>query len=113
MKARYAYPLLFFLPSAMVASIAAVVCAGVGAGVVWLFIHGDDSWPGAVERTIMGVSALVAVTSFAALISASYLYGKRRESVGLSKWHAAAALASTIVLPALVLLRQFRIGALG
>jgi hypothetical protein len=114
MKARFSYPLAFLLPCAMLASIAAIVSVAVGAGVAWLFIYGDNSWPDAAERTIMTLSAVVALTSFTALISASYFYGKRRESLGgLSKWHVTVAVASAILLPALVLCRHYQIGALG
>ena len=113
MKGRFSYPLVFLLPCAMIASIAGVVSVGVGAGVAWIFIYGDDSWPDAAERVIMALSVLVAVASFAALMSVSYFYGKRRESSGgLSKWHVTAAVATAILLPAVVLLRQYRIGAL-
>lgn len=45
MKARYSYPLLFLLPSAMVAVLAAFVVVAVGAGVLWLFVYGDNQWP--------------------------------------------------------------------
>ena len=114
MKARFSYPLVFLLPCAMLASIAAVVSAGVGAGVTWLFIHGDNPWPDGAERVIMALSIVVALTSFATLISAGYFYGKRQESHGgLSKWHVTVALAIATLLPALVLLRQYQIGALG
>lgn len=114
MKARFSYPLVFLLPCAMLASIAAVVFVGVGAGVAWLFVYGDDSWPDAAERIIMALSFLVAITSFATLISASYFYGKRQESLGgLSKWHVTVAVAIAFLLPALVLLRQYQIGAIG
>jgi hypothetical protein len=98
----------------MLASIAAVVSVGVGAGVAWLFIYGDNSWPDLAERIIMALSVAVALTSFTALVSASYFYGKRQESLGgLSKWHVTGAVATAIFLPALVLLRQYQIGALG
>ena len=114
MKTRVSYPLVFLLPCAMLASVAGVVSAGVGAGVAWLFIHGDDSWPDAAEGIIMALSVVVALTSFATLMSASYFYGKRQESLGgMSSWHVAVAVAIAILLPALVLLRQYQIGALG
>ena len=114
MKARFSYPLVFLLPCAMLASIAAVLAVGVGAGVAWLFVYGDDSWPDAAERIIMALSGVVALTSFATLLSASYFYGKRQESLGgLSRWHVAVAVAFAVFLPALVLIRQYQIGALG
>lgn len=114
MKARFSYLLAFLLPSAMLASIAAVVSVGVGAGVAWLFVYGDTSWPDAAERMIMALAVVVGLTSFATLLSASYLYGKRQELLGgLNRWHIAVALASAVLLPALVLLRQYQIGALG
>lgn len=114
MKARFSYPLAFLLPSAMLAAIAAVVSAGLGAGIAWLFVYGDNSWPDAAEKIIMAFAVAVGLTFFGALLSASYAYGKRQESLGgLNKWHVAVAVASSVLLPALVLLRQYQIGALG
>lgn len=114
MKSRSSYPLAFLLPCAMLALIVAVASIGVGSGVAWLFIYGDTSWPDAAERIIMGLSVVVALTSFATLMSASYFYGKRQESRGgLSKWHFTVAVVAAILLPRLGLLRQYQIGALG
>jgi hypothetical protein len=114
MKARFSYLLVFLLPSAMLAAIASVVSAGVGAGIAWLFVYGDNSWPEAAEKTIMALAVVVGLTSFATLLSASYVYGKRQELLGgLNKWHVAVAVAASVFLPALVLLRQYQIGALG
>ena len=114
MKARFSYPLVFLLPSAILAAVAGVVFIGVGAGVLWLFIYGDNSWPDSAEKVLTAISVLVAVASLAALVSASYFYGKRQElSGGLSTWHIVLALAITILLPALIIFRQYQIGAYG
>lgn len=107
MKARFSYPLVFLLPCAVTAAMAGVVVAGIGAGVLWLFIYGDNSWPDTAEKVVMALAAVVAAASFATLVSASYFYGRRRESSGgLSKWHVVVALAFTILLPALWAFRQ-------
>ena len=93
---------------------AGVVFVGVGAGVLWLFIYGDNPWPVSAEKLLIAISVLVAVASLATLLSASYFYGKRQELCGgLTMWHVVLALAVTILLPALILFREYEIGAFG
>ena len=91
----------------MVSAVAGVIFVGIGAGVLWIFIYGDNTWPGAAEQLLLAIAVLVAVLSFSMLVAATYFYGKRQESSGgISKWHGAVALAITILLPALILLRR-------
>lgn len=45
MKARYSCVLVFLLPSAMDAALAAIVLTAAGAAVLWIFVYGDDPWP--------------------------------------------------------------------
>ncbi|HEX7047758.1 MAG TPA: hypothetical protein VF275_09350 [Gammaproteobacteria bacterium] len=114
MKARFSYPLIFFLPSAMAAVIGSVFAGGVGAGILWLFVHGDNPWPETAETVVMALVVVVAAVILAALVSTAYAYGKRRESNGgVSGWHVALAMGLSVALPAIVLLHQWRIGNIG
>lgn len=114
MKARYSYPLLFLIPSAMVAAANAVVVAGVGAGVLWLFVYGDSAWPESA-RAVLTVFALVAaVLTLVMLLHASYRFGRRREAAGgLRPSHVLLAIALSLALPLLAVLHQWQVGNLG
>ncbi len=114
MKARFSYPLLFLLPSMMVSAVVAVLVVGAGAGVLWIFVYGDDLWPEVAETWLLGLMVGAFGLTLTALVWAGYMYGKRQELLGgLARKHIVLAIAVTIVLPALILLRQWRIGALG
>ena len=114
MKARFSYPLVFLLPSAMAAAVAAFVVAGLGGGILWLFVHGDDTWPQSAKNWVMAAAMLAALATFAALFFAGYSFGKRREASGDLIWmHIALAVGISILLPALALLHQRSVGNTG
>jgi len=114
MKARFSYPLLFLVPSVMVSALVAILAVGAGAGILWIFVFGDDPWPEVAETWLLGLLISVFTLVLTALVWASYEFGKRQEPLdGLAGKHIVIAIAVTILLPALVLLRQWRIGALG
>lgn len=112
-KARYSYPLLFLLPGAMVALLAAFVVAGAGAGVLWLFVYGDNPWPKSAGSALMILATAVSALTLAGLVAAAYSFGKKREAAGgLSRRHVVMAAGVTILLPALALLHQWQVGNL-
>lgn len=113
MRARLAYPLLFLVPSATLALVAGVVAGGAGAGVLWLFVYGDDPWPASAEWVVMGLVTVVAVMTLAMLLAGAWWAGKRREAAGgVARRHVGWAIGLSIGLPLLVLLRQWQIGLL-
>ena len=69
MKARYAYPLVFLLPSALVAALAAIVMTAAGAGVLWLFVYGDDTWPASAHTVLMAAAVAVFALALMALLA--------------------------------------------
>jgi len=114
MKARFAYPLAFFIPSAMAALLSAIVVGGAAGGILWLFVFGDDPWPAGTDKAVMTLVALVAGATLAALLFAGYSFGKKREvHGGLSRQHLMLAFAISVLLPALALLYEWQVGNLG
>lgn len=114
MKTRYSYPLLFLLPSAMVAFLVAFVVVGAGAGVLWIFVYGDKPWPETSGIALMSLALIASAATLALLMRASYAYGKNREaSGGMAGRHVAWCVGISILLPALALLHQWRVGNLG
>lgn len=114
MKARYSYPLLFLLPCTVVALLAAFVVVGAGAGVLWIFVYGDNTWPKAAGTALMSIAVASSAATLALLLYAGYSYGKNSESAGgLARRHVVWAILFSILLPALVLLREWQVGAFG
>ena len=114
MKTRYSYPLLFLLPSAMVAFLVAFFVGVAGAGVLWIFVYGDNSWPESSGTALMGLAVIAAAATLAFLLFSGYSYGKSREpSGGMVGRHVAWGVGISILLPALVLLHQWQVGNLG
>jgi hypothetical protein len=114
MKARHSYPLLFLLPSAMLAAGVLVFVAAAGAGVLWIYVYGDNEWPASARSALMWLASICAASSFLALIAASYRFGKAREaSGGVSRSHMRWALGLSLGLPLLALLHQWQVGNLG
>jgi len=79
MRIRYRYLLagvawaLFFAPAA-----AYFVLAGV-AGVLWLYIIGDNPWPSATEWVLLTTGLVVFVSTAAGCMYVAYRYGRNRE----------------------------------
>ena len=114
MRARHAYPLLFLIPAAMVATIGAVLAAAAGAGVLWLFVYGDNPWPASANAVVMALASAAALVALAALLLVARRVGEIQESRGgVRRVHVLVALGLTLGLPVLVLLHQWQVGNLG
>jgi len=114
MKKRYIYFLLFGIPGFVVALIAAFVAFGIGAGVLWIFVFGDNPWPPAVDSVLPTLSLVVLVAAWVAITIFGYFYGKSMEDVaGLNKAHVLISVGATIAPIAVIVLHQFSVGNLG
>ena len=113
MKSRYAYPLLFLVPSAVAGVIVTVLTAAAGAGILWLFVYGDDPWPARTDGLLMSLAALIGLLVLVACLLTAYRVGKSQESRGgLRKAHVLVALGLSAGLPLLVLFHQWQVGNL-
>lgn len=111
MKARYAYPLLFLVPGAMLAAIAAVLAGAACVGVLWIFVYGDNPWPASVNTVVMGFAAAVGIAVLAVVLLVAQRVGKSRESRGgLHRTHVLIALSLSVALPLLALFHQWQVG---
>lgn len=114
MRARFAYPLLFLLPSAMAAGLVAFAVGGAFAGMLWLYAYGDNRWPDSAGVLLAACLAAAFVITLAALVGGAYAFGRQREAAGgLAKRHIVLAAAASLVLPAIALLHQWKVGNLG
>ena len=95
----------------MVAGTAGIALGGAVAGVFWLFVYGDNQWPDYTGGVVVVTALIAAVLVFSGLSVVSYYYGKHRESKGgLSAQHAVLAVAVTILMTFLFVLRQCAVG---
>jgi hypothetical protein len=98
----------------MAAFLSAFVAAGAGAGILWLFVYGDRTWPQAANNAIMGFAVFASIGTLVLLLFVGYSFGKSHEtSAGLTRRHVAFAIAISVLLPALALLHQWHVGNLG
>jgi hypothetical protein len=111
MKRRFVYVLLFAVPSLLVALVAGALAAGLAAGVFWLFVFGDSSWPAWTGGAIAATGVLVALVLWLAQLTVAFSVGRREEArPEFNRRHAAIAIGSTVALTALIVARLLNIG---
>jgi len=114
MKMRYLYVVLFSVPALLSAIIISFLLFGAAAGVLWIFVFGDNPWPSSVSTILTASLVLAFVTLWVALMSAAYVVGKKQEKqAGLNAKHVLAAAGATALLMLLVISYQWRVGNTG
>lgn len=114
MKKRYAYLLLFCVPALVAALIGTVLVAGGVAGVLWLFVYGDNPWPAWSDGLFGGVLVLAFSTLWIGMMAMAYAAGKRDEpNARIGTRPVAIAVAFTALLVLLAVLHQYGVGNLG
>jgi hypothetical protein len=110
-KRRYLYVLLFAAPTFLLALIAGAMLLGASAGVLWLFVFGDDPWPSEADTLLNGVFVLATAAFWIAQLSVAYAVGKREETkASLNKTHVLISVGATVALAALIALRISNVG---
>jgi hypothetical protein len=114
MKTRHWYLVIFGLPAALAAGVIALALFGAAAGLVWIFVAGDEPWPRHLEVLLVGVFAAAFLVVWGVLLSWAYATGKRRESrVGVDPRHLLVSAGATALLLALVAGQQWGVGNIG
>ncbi|MCM2264357.1 MAG: hypothetical protein NDI73_04100 [Desulfuromonadales bacterium] len=114
MKKRYLYVLLFGLPALLVAVIIATLLFGAAAGILWIFVFGDNPWPASAGTMLTTVLVSACITLWVGLLSAAYRFGiKQEEQASLNTRHVWAAVGGTVLLVLLVVAHQWSVGNLG
>lgn len=114
MKNRYRYALLFAISGLALAAMAAFLLFGAAAGVLWLFVLGDDPWPVWTERLLPAIVGLVFLAIWTAIMAAGYRYGQAREDGRpVPRRHLLIAAGATLLPILLLVLYQLRVGNLG
>lgn len=106
MRRRYLYVLLFAVPALLAAMIGTALAAGAAVGMLWLFVFGDNPWPGWIEHAVAVGALGTGLVFYAALLSLAYAIGRQEESrLAINRTHVALAVGSTAALLFLVALR--------
>jgi hypothetical protein len=114
MKKRYLYSLLFGIPGFFVAVIISFVVFGVAAGILWVYVFGDNPWPAFTEKILPSLFGLVFLITWIAFIVIGFVIGKRLEKeVRLNKGHMLISGGLTLMFILFIVLQQFSVGNLG
>lgn len=114
MKRRYLYALLYAVPAFIVAAIVTVVVTVAIAGVLWIFVYGDNPWPSFVDRYSPMFIVAVLATTWLVLLAAVLAWGRRQEArASLDRKHVYFAAGATLSLVLLVLVQQRSVGNIG
>ena len=110
-KRRYLYVFLFAAPTFLLALIAGGMLLGAAAGVMWLFVFGDDPWPSEADTLLTSVFVLGTAAFWIAQLSVAYAVGKREETTAsLNKTHVLISVGATVALAVLIALRMSGVG---
>jgi hypothetical protein len=111
MKSRHGYALLCLPLAATFSGVMALALTAVAAGAMWIFVYGDDPWPNAAGNALVVLGVFAFASILVTVLRALYSFGQRQESRGgLNRKHVLVALAATVLLPLLIVLRLWSIG---
>jgi hypothetical protein len=114
MKKRYLYALLFGIPGLFVAGTISVLLFGAFAGILWLYVFGDDPWPPYTESLLsMGFVLTVSLLWMISIVL-GYFVGQRLENDPVqNRNHILISAGLTVMFILFLLLQQFSVGNLG
>jgi hypothetical protein len=114
MRRRHLYVFMFSVPGLFASLLVSFAVFGAAAGVLWLFVYGDEAWPPLAGHILMVLFAVTAVGSWFLLMRLAYAAGRRAEgSESLNRAHVLGAVLATVALPLVALFHQWRVGNIG
>ena len=114
MKKRYLYSLLFGIPGLFIAGIISIVVFGGLAGILWMYVFGDNPWPDSSEGIVSILFVFTVLALWIAFIAIGYTVGKRYEKdPALNRNHVLISAALTVMFILLMILQQWSVGNLG
>jgi hypothetical protein len=114
MKKRYLYSILFGIPGFFVSLIISFVIFGVAAGILWIYVFGDNPWPSSVEKILPILFALIFLMVWITSIAVGYVIGKKLEKdPALNKAHILVSGGLTVMFILLIALQQLSVGNIG
>ena len=114
MKRRYIYSILFGVPGFFISLIISFVAFGFTAGVLWLFVFGDNPWHSLIEKTLPLLFVFVFLIVWFACLITGFIVGKQFEqNPKLNKKHILASTGVTIIFILFIVFHQVSIGNIG
>ena len=114
MKKRYIYSLLFGIPGFFIALIISFIIFGLLAGVFWLFVFGDNTWPSSSGPILTGILILTFLVLWIATIMIGFATGKKLEKdPQLNMSHVLISGGLTLLFILFIVLQQLSVGRLG
>lgn len=114
MRKRYLYSLLFGIPGIFAAGIVSIFTMGAFAGILWLFVFGDNPWPASAQTILATSFVLVFLMLWIGIGILGYWVGRRLEKdPELNRNHLLISAGLTVVFLLLMAVYQWRIGAVG
>jgi hypothetical protein len=114
MKKRYLYVLLFAVPALLASIIISLLLFGAAAGILWIFVFGDNPWPSSADNILTAMLILACMTLWVFFMSAAYVAGKKQEEhTALNVKHVLASAGATALLVLLAGLHQWGVGNIG
>jgi hypothetical protein len=114
MKKRFLYCLLFGAPGFLIALVVAFFVFGAVAGVLWVFVLGDNPWPDSTDHLLPVLFGLVFFGLWIGSIVFGYFTGKKLEQdPNFDKDHLLLSAAATVAPILMVVLHQWSVGNIG
>lgn len=114
MRRRYIYSILFGVPGFIVALLVSFILSGSAAGILWLYVFGDNPWPAYSQTILIALFALVFLAVWLAFLTAGFIVGKRLEqNPVLNKNHFLTSIGVTVITILFILFQQLSVGNLG
>jgi len=114
MKKRYLYTFLFGIPGLFVAGMFSIFLFGAFAGMLWLFVFGDNPWPSFIEPLTSILFVLTVLFLWMVFIVLGWIVGKRLErDSGVNRNHILLSAGVTVMFLLLILFQQWSVGNLG
>ena len=114
MKKRYIYSVLFGIPGLIVSGIIALMVFGATAGILWIFVYGDNPWPSFIEKALPALFVLVFLIAGLACIAAGFVIGKKNEqNPVLNKSHILISIGITLAAVLFIVIYQLSVGNIG
>jgi hypothetical protein len=114
MKKRYVYALLLGIPGLFIAGTLAILAFGALAGILWLYVYGDNPWPSYVEPLTSILFVLAVLVLWIVFIVLGYVVGKRLEKDPvLNRNHVLISIGFTVMFLLLIVLQQWSVGNIG
>jgi len=114
MRKRYIYSLLFGIPGFFIALIISFVIFALVAGVFWIFVFGDNTWPSSTGPILTGILLLTFLVLWIATIMIGFATGKKLEKDRqLNINHVLISGGLTLIFIFFIVLQQLSVGNLG